>query len=44
MNQYDVARLARIDHREDRGITHEPAVPVKLALDLDRVHHDRLAG
>jgi hypothetical protein len=40
----DVGRCAVVDQREDRGIAHVAAVPVVLALDLDRVEHERQAG
>src|SRR5260370_5905932 len=39
----DVAAVAAIDQREDRGIAHVAAVPVMLALDLDALKHDRQA-
>ena len=39
-----VARLAAVDQREDGGIAHVAAVPVVLALDLDRLVDERQTG
>ena len=36
--------VASVDHRKDRRISHETAVPISLAVDLGRAHHEWQAG
>src|ERR1700719_3153355 len=44
MNHDDITSLASVYHRKDRWIPHEPPVPISLAVDLRRAHHERQAG
>ena len=38
MHHEDIARIAIVDERKDRQIARIAAVPVELAIDLDRLH------
>src|SRR5271170_3986880 len=44
MNDDDVAAVAPVNERKDRRISHVPAVPVMLAVNLDRLKHQRQAS
>jgi hypothetical protein len=44
MNDYDVAAVAAVNERKDRGIAHVPTVPVMLASNFDRLKHQRQTG
>ena len=39
-----VRRLAVVDQRVDGGVAHVAAVPIGLAVDLDRLRHERQAS
>src|SRR5260370_33875832 len=44
INNDDIAAVAIVNERKDRWIAHVPAVPEVLAVDLDRLKHQRQAG
>src|ERR1700733_8171511 len=44
MHHDDVAGVATVDHRKNRWIAHEAAVPIILAVDLRRSHLDRVTA
>ena len=44
VHDHHVAAVAVVDQREDRRVAHVAAVPVGLAVDLDRLEQERQAG